>query len=121
MGKCSEPLFTSQIEYHAYIRQGKIIAACRKHGLLVICHVPLARRKALSDRVIQEVATGHGKTAAPVALEWLIQQHDIGVAPRALEVSEIEENIDLFDFELSEAEQVRISALHDKNLRIVDP
>ena len=75
----------------------------------------------LSDRVTQEIATGHGKTAAPVGLQWLIQQLDIGVAPRALEVSEIEENIDLFDFEFSEAEQVWISALCDKNLRIVDP
>jgi hypothetical protein len=75
----------------------------------------------LSDRVIQEIATGHGKTAAPVGLKWLIQQLDIGVVPRALEVSEIEENIDLFDFELSEAEEVRVCALRNKNFRIVDP
>jgi 2,5-diketo-D-gluconate reductase B len=121
VGACPEPLFTNQIEYHAYIRQDKIIAACRQHGVLVTCHVPLARGKVLSDPVIQEIATGHGKTAAQIALKWLIQQPDIGVVPRALEVSEIEENIDLFDFNLSEDEMGRISALRDKNLRIVDP
>ena len=50
-----------------------------------------------------------------------LQQPDIVVVPRALEVSEIEENIDLFDFDLSEDEMTRISALRDKNRRIVDP
>jgi 2,5-diketo-D-gluconate reductase B len=121
MGKCPEPLFTNQIEYHAYIRQDKIIAACRKHGLLVTCHVPLARGEVMKDPVIQAVANAHGKTSAQIALKWLIQQPDIVVVPRALEVSEIEENIDLFDFDLSEDEMTRISALRDKNRRIVDP
>lgn len=121
VGKCPEPLFTNQIEYHAYIRQDKVIAACRKHGLLVTCHVPLARGKVLTDPVIQRIAKGHGKTAAQVSLKWLIQQPDVGVVPRALEFSEIEENIDIFDFALSEDEMNQISALRDKNLRIVDP
>ncbi len=121
MRKCPEPLFTNQIEYHAYIRQDKVIAACRKNRLLATCHVPLARGKVLQDPVIQEIAKGHGKTAAQVALKWLIQQPDIGVVPRALEFSEIEENIDIFDFELSKDEMNRISKLRDKNVRVVDP
>ena len=121
VGKCSEPLFTNQIEYHAYIRQDKIINACRRHGVLVTCHVPLARGEVVTDPVIQEVATTHGKTGAQIALKWLVQQPDMAVVPRALEVSQIEENIDLFDFELSEDEMTRISALRDKNRRIVDP
>jgi 2,5-diketo-D-gluconate reductase B len=121
VGKCSEPLFTNQIEYHAYIRQDKIIAACRKHGILVTCHVPLARGEVLKDPVIQKIADAHGKTAAQVALKWLIQQSDVCVVPRALEFSEIEEDIDIFDFELSQDEMNQISALRDKNLRIVNP
>lgn len=121
MGKCPEPLVTNQIEYHAYIRQDKIIAACRKYDLLVTCHVPLARGEVLKDPVINEIAQGHGKTAAQVALRWLVQQPDVGVVPRALTFQEIEENIELFDFELSDAEMARIAALQDRNVRIVDP
>ena len=121
MGKYPEPLVTNQIEYHAYIRQDKVIAACRRHGLFVTCHVPLARGKVLKDPAIQEIAEGHGKTAAQVALKWLIQQPDVVVVPCALEFSEIEENIDIFDFELSEDEMNQISALREKNVRIVDP
>ena len=121
VGKCPEPLLTNQIEYHAYIRQDKIIAACGRHGLLVTCHVPLARGAVLKDPVIRNVAKSHGKTAAQVALKWLVQQPDMVVVPRALEYSEIKENIDIFDFELSENEMIQISGLRDRNRRIVDP
>ncbi|HIB20110.1 MAG TPA: aldo/keto reductase [Rhodospirillales bacterium] len=121
VGKCPEPLLTNQIEYHAYIRQDKIIAACGRHGLLVTCHVPLARGAVLKDPVILNVAKSHGKTAAQVALKWLVQQPDMVVVPRALEYSEIKENINIFDFELSENEINQISRLRDRNRRIVDP
>jgi len=119
VGKCPEPLVVNQIEYHAYFRQDKVIAACRKHGMLVTCHAPIARGEVLKDPVIQKIAKAHGKTAAQVALKWLVQQPDISVVPRGLENSEIEENIDIFDFELSQDEMTQISALRDKNLRIV--
>ncbi len=118
---CPEPLVTNQIEYHAYIRQDKVIAACRRHGLLVTCHVPLARGLLLEDPVIRAIAAAHKKSAAQVALRWLIQQPDVGVVPRALQEREIEENIDIFDFTLSDAEMARIGALRDKNVRVVDP
>lgn len=118
---CPEPLVANQIEYHAYIRQDKILAACARHGLIVTCHVPLARGKLLNDPVIGEIAAAHGRSSAQIALRWLIQQPQVAVVPRALEITEIEENIALYDFELSDAELQRIGALRDKNLRVVDP
>jgi diketogulonate reductase-like aldo/keto reductase len=118
---CPEPLVTNQIEYHAYIRQDKLLAACRKHGLLVTCHVPLARGLLLEDPVIGEIARGHRKTPAQVALRWLIQQPHVTVVPRALNEREIEENIALFDFTLTADEMARIGALGDRNVRVVDP
>lgn len=118
---CPEPLVTNQIEYHAYIRQDKVLAACARHGLIVTCHVPLARGKLLDDPVICEIAAAHGRSSAQIALRWLIQQPQIAVVPRALKLSEIEENIALFDFTLSDEEMGRIGALRDKNMRVVDP
>jgi diketogulonate reductase-like aldo/keto reductase len=119
VNKCSEPLVANQIEYHTYIRQDKVIAACRKHSMLVTCHAPLARGEMLKNPMIQKIARAHAKTAAQVALKWLIQQPDVSVVPRGLEFSEIEENIDIFDFELSQDDMKQISALRDKNVRIV--
>ncbi len=118
---CPEPLFTNQIEYHAYLRQDKVLDASRRHGLTVTCYSPLARGRLLNDPEIGAIAAVHDKTAAQVALRWLIQQPHVAVVPRALEFSEIEENIDLFDFELDDDEMERIGALRAKNLRVVDP
>lgn len=121
VAKCPEPLFTNQIEYHAYLRQDRLIAACRKHGLLVTCYAPLARTAVMEDPVVQAIAVTHNKTPAQVALRWLVQQPDVGIVPRALEFHEIEENIGLFDFVLSEAEMESIDVLRDNNLRVVSP
>jgi diketogulonate reductase-like aldo/keto reductase len=119
--KSPEPLVANQIEYHAYLRQDKVLAACRRHGLIVTCHVPLARGRLLDDPVIGDIASTHGRSAAQVALRWLIQQPQIAVVPRGLEPEEIEEDIDLFDFELGDDEMERIGALRDRDMRVVDP
>ncbi len=121
VAKCPEPLVTNQIEYHCYINQDRLLAACRKHDLLVTCHAPLARGAMLDDPVILEIAAAHGKSAAQVALRWTVQQPGIGVVPRALEISEIEENIALFDFTLSDAEMDRIGRMKERHLRVIDP
>jgi diketogulonate reductase-like aldo/keto reductase len=118
---CPDELVTNQIEYHAFLRQDKQLAACRRHGLMVTCHAPLARGRLLDDPVIGAAAAAHGKTAAQVALRWLVQQPGIAAVPRALEPVQIEENIDIFDFVLSDAEMESIGALRDNMVRIVDP
>lgn len=118
---CPEPLVTNQIEYHCYINQDRLIAACQNHGLLITCHAPLARGAMLDDPVIVEIAAAHGKTPAQIALRWTVQQPGIGVVPRALEFSEIEENIGIFDFTLSDTEMSRIGQLRERKMRVIDP
>lgn len=118
---CPEPLVANQIEYHTYLRQDKVRAACDRHGMIVTCYAPLARGRLLDDPVLGEIAASHGVSVAQVALRWLIQQPGTAVVPRALEYSEIDEDIDLFDFQLSSEEMDRIGALGDRNLRVVDP
>ena len=121
VAKCPEPLVTNQIEYHCYINQERLIAACRKHELLITGHAPLARGAMLDDPGSTEIAAAHSKTPAQVALRWTVQQPGIGVVPRALEFSEIEENIAIFNFALSEEEMQRIGALRGRHLRVIDP
>lgn len=121
VAKCPEPIIANQIEYHAYLRQDKLLAACARHDVIVTCYAPIARGRVLDDPVIDEVALSHGKSPAQIALRWLVQQPQVAVVPRALSFSEIEEDIDLFDFELSEGEMARIGALRDRSVRVVDP
>ena len=121
VAKCPEPIVANQVEYHAYLRQDKLLAACARHDVIVTCYAPVARGHLLDDPVIGEVAASHGKSPAQIALRWLVQQPQVAVVPRALEFEEIEEDIDLFDFELDEQEMDRIGALRDRAFRVVDP
>jgi diketogulonate reductase-like aldo/keto reductase len=117
----SEPLVTNQIEYHAYIRQDKVLAACRTYGMIVTAHVPLARGKIVNDPVVGEIAKAKGKTTAQVALRWLVQQPNISVVPRTTTRERLVENLEIFDFSLTGDEMDRISALRDTAMRVVDP
>ncbi len=118
---CPEPLVANQVEYHAYLRQDKLLAACRRHGLILTAYCPVARGELLDDPVLAEIAESKGKTVAQVALRWLIQHPLVAVVPRALEEAHIVENLDIFDFELSEEEMRRIGALRSHNVRIANP
>ena len=118
---CPEPLVTNQIEYHAYLRQDRMIAALKRHGMILTAYCPVARGQLLDDPVIGEIAKAHGKTHAQICLRWLIQQPMVAAVPRALEETHIVENLDVFGFSLSDEEMRRISVLRARNVRIADP
>jgi diketogulonate reductase-like aldo/keto reductase len=118
---CPEPLVTNQIEYHAYLPQDRMIAALETYGMILTAYCPLARGKLLDDPVIGEIAKARRKTHAQIGLRWLVQQPMVAAVPRALEEQHIVENLDVFDFSLTDEEMRRISALRKRNIRIADP
>jgi len=118
---CPEPLVTNQIEYHAYLPQDRMLAALKKHGMILTAYCPLARGKLIDDPVLAEIGKTHGKTVAQVALRWLIQQPTVAAVPRALREDRIEENLAVFDFSLTAQEMEKISALRKNRMRIADP
>jgi diketogulonate reductase-like aldo/keto reductase len=116
-----EPLVTNQLEYHCYLPQDRMLAALKRHGMLLTAYCPVARGKLLDDSTVGEIAKSHGKTHAQICLRWLIQQPGVAAVPRALEERHIAENLDVFDFSLSEYEMRRLSALRSRRIRIADP
>lgn len=118
---CPEPLVTNQVEYHPYLRQDKVLAACRRHGLILTAYCPLTRGQTMADPVIGEIAARKGKTTAQVALRWLIQQPMVAAVPRSTKPERIAQNLDIFDFSLSEEEMATIGALRDRQVRVANP
>jgi diketogulonate reductase-like aldo/keto reductase len=112
-------LVCNQIEFHPYLDQSKVIAACRKHDMAVVAYSPIARGNAKNDAVLARIGKAHGKSAAQVSLRWLIQQ-GIGAIPRTSKVERLAENIAIFDFALTDAEMREIAALAHPRGRIVD-
>ena len=109
----------NQIEVHPYFRQSETLAADDRHGILNQAWSPIggitfyrdgSHGSTLKDPVIGEVAAAHGKTPAQVMLRWHIQQGR-QVIPKSVTPSRIEENFDIFDFELTAEQLTAIDAL----------
>ena len=64
------PLVTNQCEYHPYLNQDKLRAACFERGMIFTAFSPLGRRVVLEDPVIVAIAEGKGRTPAQVVLRW---------------------------------------------------
>jgi 2,5-diketo-D-gluconate reductase B len=119
VGLATEPLVVDQIEWHPFIDQSKVRAACRRHGIAVTAYSPIARGRIAGNDVLDRVAAAHGKSAAQVSLRFLIQEGAI-VIPRTSRPERLAENLAIFDFALSEGEMEDIRALAHPRGRIVD-
>jgi 2,5-diketo-D-gluconate reductase B len=115
----SEPLVCNQIECHPFLDQDKVIAGCRKAGMAVVAYSPIARGGAKGDKLLEKIGKAHGKTAAQTCLRWLTQQ-GIVVIPRTSKIERLEENFNILDFDLSDAEMKEIAGLARRGGRIVD-
>jgi 2,5-diketo-D-gluconate reductase B len=117
---CPEPLVALQAEYHPYLDQTKLLAAVRRHKLAFIAYCPLGRGTLIDDPVLNEIARTRGRSFAQIALRWLIQQN-VAPIPFSSNPQRIAANLNVFDFELSDEEMARISALKRADGRVANP
>jgi diketogulonate reductase-like aldo/keto reductase len=103
------PLVTDQVLYHPYLDRAGLRADCAAEELSLTAYSPLARGDAVGDPVLADVGAPHGKSAAQVALRWLLQQDRVVAIPKATGRAHLVENRDVFDFELTESEMDRVT------------
>ncbi len=120
-----------QVESHPYLTQEKLLRYCAQEKIAYTAFSPLgapsyvplgmatAADSVMEKGFIQDIASAHGKTPAQVVLRWGVQR-GTAVIPKTSNPKRLAENIDLFDFELSEAEMSQISSLN-QNRRFNDP
>jgi 2,5-diketo-D-gluconate reductase A len=100
----------NQIEVHPYFTNEAVRAYGQEHGIVTEAWSPIAQGGVLDDSTITEIAGKVGKTPAQVVLRWHIQRGDI-VFPKSVTPSRMQENFDIFDFELDSADMDEISSL----------
>lgn len=115
------PLATNQVEYHPYLDQTKVIEGARKAGLSVTAYYVMADGKVPKDQLLREIGATHGKTAAQVALRWVVQQEGLVALSKTATESRLKENFDIFDFALTAHEMQAIHALATPDGRIINP
>jgi 2,5-diketo-D-gluconate reductase B len=116
---CPEPLACDQVEYHPYLDQTKVLDACARHGMAVVAYSPIARGRIKNDQALARIGLPHRKSAAQVCLRWLVQQN-VPAIPRTSKIERLSENIDIFDFALSEQEMDQISQMGSAKVRLTD-
>ena len=116
---CPEPLVCNQVEYHPYLDQTKVREACARRGMAVVAYSPIAKGRIKNDQALKRIGDRYRKTAAQVCLRWLVQQN-VAAIPRTSRVERLSENIDVFDFGLSDDEMRQISAMSIPKGRLTD-
>jgi 2,5-diketo-D-gluconate reductase B len=104
-------IFCNQVEYHPYRAQEELLKQAKEMDYLLTAYSPVAGGAAVNDATLREIGMAYGKTAAQVALRWLIQQEKVAAIPKAASEDHLRSNLDIFDFELSDEEMERIFAL----------
>jgi diketogulonate reductase-like aldo/keto reductase len=107
-----------QMEWHPYFAQEKNFQYCKENSILFEAWSPLmCGGEVLEDAVIGKIAVTHHKTPGQVILRWHIQS-ERRVFPKSVTPGRIEENFNIFDFELSESDITEINQLTKRDIRI---
>ncbi len=100
----------NQIELHPWLPQTELRDIDTRLGIKTEAWSPLGSGRLIDDLVIAEVSAKHGKSPAQVMVRWSIQLGNI-VLPKSVTPERIEQNIDVFDFQLDDADMAAIATL----------
>src|SRR3954471_13553525 len=100
----------NQVELHPFLTQSGLRREHADRGIVTEAWSPLAQGAALGEDAVVSIAEEHGRTPGQIVLRWHVQLGNV-VFPKSMTPERIEQNIDIWDFELSEEEMERISAL----------
>ena len=102
----------NQVELHPYFTQESALETMKYYEVQPEAWAPLGggRYKPFDDPMLQKIAAAHGKTVGQVILRWNVQR-GVVVIPKSTHKERIEENIDIWDFTLTEEEMKRIASL----------
>jgi 2,5-diketo-D-gluconate reductase B len=114
------PLLVDQVEYHPYLDQSAVLGELKRHGMALTAYSPVGRGAVFRDRALQRIGAAHGKNPGQVTLRWLLQQ-GVAAIPRSSREANVEANLAIFDFALSDAEMAEISGLARPDGRMVRP
>lgn len=100
----------NQVEVHPFFDNAEVRAANQRHGVITEAWSPIAQGKVHQDATLTAIGQAHGKSPAQVALRWHVQRGDV-VFPKSNNRDRMAQNIDIFDFDLNDAEMAQVTAL----------
>ena len=101
-----------QVETHPFFQRTADQELMREHGVQIESWGPFAEGKndLFTDPTLSEIGAAHGKSVAQVVLRWLTQR-GVVVIPKSVRPDRMRENLEVFDFELTDEQMARIATL----------
>ena len=111
----------NQVELHPFFQQENALALMKQHGVHPEAWGPFseAQKDIFNHKTLAKIASRHGKTTAQVILRWHLQR-DLPTIPKTVHQERMIENLDVFDFELSEKELESIAGMDIGHSEIID-
>jgi diketogulonate reductase-like aldo/keto reductase len=110
----------NQIEYHPGYTQDAVVDLCRKHDILVEAWSPIGSGRLLENEDLTKIADKYGKSVAQLCIRYVLQ-NDVLPLPKSVTPSRIEENTDIFDFEIMDEDMKTIDAMENVGFSGMDP
>lgn len=113
------PIFCNQVEYHPFLSQEALRKVCRENDVLLTAYSPIAQGTVKQSPLLAEIGARYGKSPVQVTLRWLIQQ-SVAAIPKAASPERRRMNLDILDFQLTDAEMAQIFGLA-QGKRLINP
>lgn len=111
--------FANQVEFHPYLNQKELLDYCRTHDIRLISYRSFGKGKLLIEEpLFDTIGKKYHKTGAQVILRWLVQK-EIAVIPKGSSQKHLKDNMEIFDFSLTDSETAQIDSL-GQNKRYCD-
>ncbi len=119
--KICPDLLANQVEYHPLISQKKLLSLLDKENMLLTAYSSLMRGKVFKIQQITHLAEKYKKTPSQIVLNWLIGQKNVTALFMSGNKRHIQENFNIFDFDLESQDKERLFNLNKNSRRIIDP
>lgn len=105
------PILTNQVEHHIYWQNNDILDFCRENDITLTAYSPLSEGRLVDNEQLEAIGDQYGKSAAQVAIRWLLQQENVVTIPKSVTPEHIRTNMNVFDFSLTDGEMEEIRSI----------
>ncbi|KAF9940502.1 hypothetical protein BGZ67_007472 [Mortierella alpina] len=110
----------NQIEIHPWLTRVERVAFMQAQNIVAEAYSPLAQAHKLNDPVLAKIATKYAKSPAQILIRWSLQKGYV-VIPKSSNKERIEQNADVFDFDLAEGDIAALDGLNEDYVTEWDP
>ncbi len=96
----------NQIQINPWFTLPHIVNWCKENNVGIVGYCPLARANKLDDPLVVEIAKKYNKTPAQILIRWSLQKGFVTI-PKSIKEHRIDENSNVFDFSIDEADMLK--------------